>query len=252
MQKTNNIFYVYVHRRLTDNKPFYVGKGKGNRAFTSNGRNDYWKNTKDKHGFSVEIVFENLTEDEAFQCEKDTITEFRYFGYPLTNLTDGGEGVSGIKQSAETIRKRVLKNTGKKRTEETKLLLSNSLKGKIVSEETRKKISEASRGRIRDASAVEKTAKSNTGKKRSTETKVLMSILAKERSVAQNLSEKMSGSNNPCASNLIHKFLNIVNGEIFVGTRVELCTKFNINANTLRNLFGNKRKSAANWTLLKE
>lgn len=92
-----NNFYVYVHRRLSDNKPFYVGKGKGNRAYSLSGRNDYWKNTAKKHGFSVELVFEELNEEDSFQCEKDTILEFTYFGYPLTNLTSGGEGSSGIK-----------------------------------------------------------------------------------------------------------------------------------------------------------
>lgn len=248
----NNIFYVYIHRRLSDNKPFYVGKGKGNRAFSSSGRNSYWKNTKDKHGFSVELVFENLSEEEAFQCEKDTITEFRYFGYPLTNMTDGGEGLSGVKQSAETIHKRVLKNTGKKRTEATKSLISNALKGKVMSAETRSRLSEINKGRLRSEEAVNKTAKANTGQKRSSDTKLLMSALAKQRAIDQNLSDKMSGANNPAASKLIHKFLNIVTGEIFIGTRIELCDKFNINPGTLRNLFGNKRKSAANWSLLKE
>jgi hypothetical protein len=91
-------FYVYVHRRLTDNRPFYVGKGSGKRAwqFTGASRNTYWHRVRNKYGISVEIVFESLTEDEAFQCEKDTITELNYFGYSLTNLTTGGEGSSGI------------------------------------------------------------------------------------------------------------------------------------------------------------
>lgn len=94
-----NKFYVYVHRRLSDNKPFYVGKGSGKRAwqFTGKSRNSYWHRVVNKHGVSVEIVFDNLTEEESFQCEKDTILEFSYFGYPLTNLTSGGEGSSGIK-----------------------------------------------------------------------------------------------------------------------------------------------------------
>lgn len=91
----DNKFYVYVHRKKTDGKPFYVGKGTGNRAYISYRRNSYWKNVVAKHGFYVEIVFENLEESEAFQLEKDTILEFEYFGYSLTNLTRGGEGVSG-------------------------------------------------------------------------------------------------------------------------------------------------------------
>lgn len=109
-----NNFYVYVHRRLSDNKPFYVGKGSGNRAWDFTGRNIYWKRVKDKHDISVEVVFDNLTESEAFQCEVDTILEFNYFNYPLTNLTTGGEGSSGLKF-----------------TDEQRLRISKSLEGRI-------------------------------------------------------------------------------------------------------------------------
>lgn len=91
-----NKYYVYVHRRLSDNKPFYVGKGSGNRALNFTGRNIHWYRVKNKHGIKVEVVFHDLTEDEAFQCEIDVIKEFKYFGYPLVNLTDGGEGPSGL------------------------------------------------------------------------------------------------------------------------------------------------------------
>lgn len=92
-----NCFYVYVHRKLSDNKPFYVGKGKGKRAYKSTGRNQKWNRTANKYGYTVEIVYENLSEEEAFQLEKDTILEFNYFGYNLCNLTNGGEGLSGYK-----------------------------------------------------------------------------------------------------------------------------------------------------------
>lgn len=111
-------FYVYVHRRLSDNKPFYVGKGKGNRAYKKSGRNIKWLRTVSKHGYSVEIVFDSLTEDEAFQCEKDTITEFKYFGYNLCNMTDGGEGRSDSKVSEETKAKLSKIHLGKPKTPE--------------------------------------------------------------------------------------------------------------------------------------
>lgn len=96
-----NKFYVYIHRRNTDGLPFYVGKGSGKRAWQVKGksRNQYWHRVAAKHGFSVEIVFDNLTEEEAFDCEINTIIELNYFGYPLTNLSSGGEGNSGLKFS---------------------------------------------------------------------------------------------------------------------------------------------------------
>lgn len=96
--KLMNKYYVYIHRRLSDDKPFYVGKGSGNRAWDVKGksRNDYWHRVANKHGFYVDLVFENLTEEEAFDCEVNTILELKYFGYPLTNLSSGGEGNSGL------------------------------------------------------------------------------------------------------------------------------------------------------------
>ena len=116
-------FYIYVHRKLSDNKPFYVGKGSGNRAFDFSGRNKYWKRVKDKHGIKVEIVFDNLSEDEAFQCEIDTLLEFKYFGYELTNMTNGGEGPSGLNFS-----------------DEQRLNIANGLKSKRYSDKSDKEL----------------------------------------------------------------------------------------------------------------
>lgn len=94
-----NKFYVYVHRRASDNKIFYVGKGTRNRAWSSNGRNKYWKNVVNKHGKLVEIVLEELEEDCAFELERELIS---FYGVEnLTNLSTGGEGSSGFSYSQE-------------------------------------------------------------------------------------------------------------------------------------------------------
>ena len=55
-------YYVYLHRRGTDNEVFYVGKGKGRRAWHTWGRNKHWRNSVDKHGFFVDIVVDDLQE----------------------------------------------------------------------------------------------------------------------------------------------------------------------------------------------
>lgn len=88
------------------------------------------------------------------------------------NLTDGGEGVSGYKQTEDVIKKRVEKIKGRKRSkewieklrsrmkgnqnmlgkhhsEEAKLKISNSNKGKKVTEERKMKISNTLKGRKR-------------------------------------------------------------------------------------------------------
>ena len=100
-----NSFYVYVHRRLSDNKPFYVGKGNRYRAWVSKGRNDWWNAVVSKHGYSVEIIFDNLTNEEALACEKDAISEFRYFNFPLVNLTSGGEGCTVSEEARKKMSK---------------------------------------------------------------------------------------------------------------------------------------------------
>ena len=91
--KNDRRFYVYVHRRKTDGRVFYVGKGCGNRAKTKSGRNSYWKKIVVKHGFVSEIYRGNLTECCAHSIEKMLIASNRV---ALVNVTDGGEGVSGL------------------------------------------------------------------------------------------------------------------------------------------------------------
>jgi group I intron endonuclease len=68
-------------------------------------------------------ILERTTEAEWQERERFYIQEYRQLS-ELTNTTDGGEGVLGIKQSAEAIAKRVASNTGKKRTPEMKALIS--------------------------------------------------------------------------------------------------------------------------------
>lgn len=88
-------FYVYIHRRGTDGKVFYVGKGHGNRVTDKSGRNNHWHNVTAKHGMSVEIVESGLQEWYALEREIELIAMFKESGEPLVNQTSGGEGFSG-------------------------------------------------------------------------------------------------------------------------------------------------------------
>jgi len=155
-----NDFYVYEHWRADKDIPFYVGKGRGKRAYLLTQRSDRHKKIVAKlkrNGFDtiVKIVFENLSEEEALEKEIALISSWRSKGMDLVNITKGGDGVSGLKHSDEA-RKRmseIRKNNpnkywlGKKLSQETLTKLSRVRKGRKHSEETRKKMSDAKKGK---------------------------------------------------------------------------------------------------------
>lgn len=96
--------YVYVHRRASDGRIFYVGKGsREDRRIETKSRSRYWHNVVAKHGFTAEIVARFETDQLAQQCERDLIA---WYGRErLANLTDGGDGCAGIVMSQEARRK---------------------------------------------------------------------------------------------------------------------------------------------------
>lgn len=177
-----NKYYVYGYIRLDTNTYFYIGKGKDNRYLRLDNRKQHFMSILNKVECVVEILYDNLTEDEALQLEVDTIYDLVFNegysidikgikkntnGCHLVNCTWGGEGTSGlsIKQSQETIDKRVAKNIGKKRTKEQKKNLSKGRRerfeqfpeererlktlrsGFVTSEETKKKLSDIKKGK---------------------------------------------------------------------------------------------------------
>lgn len=94
-------FYTYLHRRADAGSVFYVGKGKGDRAYNRHGRGRSW-NSAAISGFTVSLLAYWPTEEEAFEHEKFLIACFRDLGAPLCNKTDGGEGSSGHVHTEET------------------------------------------------------------------------------------------------------------------------------------------------------
>lgn len=92
--KSEKRFYVYVHRRKTDDKIFYVGKGASCRARSPHGRSIWWLRIKNKHGRKIEYVKKGMYEPCSHTLEKIIIHTIGREN--LCNLTDGGEGNSGI------------------------------------------------------------------------------------------------------------------------------------------------------------
>ncbi len=69
--------YVYLHRGQSD-EVFYVGKGKGSRAFSKD-RDDLWRHyvkTRCEGRYEVEIVKRFETDDDALNLESDLIALF--------------------------------------------------------------------------------------------------------------------------------------------------------------------------------
>lgn len=190
----NNNFYVYRHIRLDTNTPFYVGKGKGKRAYSKQ-RNNYWHRIVNKHGYIVEIFEENLTEDQAFEKEIESIKLYKSQGYCETNFTGGGEGPSGAIRSEETCKKISKANKGKKLSEETRKKISEAAKGRKHSEEAKKRMritnsgkNNGMYGKTHTAEVKEKMSEAHKGKesgnkgnKYSEESRKKISIAAKKR-----------------------------------------------------------------------
>jgi len=170
--------YVYRHIRLDTNQVFYIGIGSSpyyKRAKSKLDRNDFWKRIVNKTDYKVEILFDDLTKEEAIEKEIEFIALYGRSNLgkgTLCNLTNGGEGantlilsdVSRAKMSKsqmgntkyllrttpqEEINKKIsLSNKGKIRTEEFKQKIKDyQLKnghpslGRTQSNETREKIS---------------------------------------------------------------------------------------------------------------
>jgi len=87
------MFYVYEHIRNDTNAIFYVGKGKKERAYRVNNRNEYWKNIVNKTGYTVRFVVKDVNEELAYLAEEERIDQLKRLGIKLANINAGGAGV---------------------------------------------------------------------------------------------------------------------------------------------------------------
>ena len=97
---------VYRHIRLDKNEPFYIGIAKYKyRPTSKSNRNKAWKNIVSMTDYEVEILFDDLSYDDAKIKEKEFIKlhgrRDKGLG-PLVNFTDGGEGSPGRPMSNKT------------------------------------------------------------------------------------------------------------------------------------------------------
>ena len=153
-------YYTYAYLR-EDKTPYYIGKGKGNRIYSTNKR---IKPPKDKS--RIIYLKQNLTEKEAFKHEIYMIGVFgrKDLGTGiLHNMTNGGEGSSGCILSEET--KIKMSEAKKNPSEKTRRKMSNAGKGKIFSEEHRRKLSVTGKGKTFSEEHRRKLSEAQKGKK---------------------------------------------------------------------------------------
>lgn len=144
------MFCAYLHCK-PDGVPFYVGKGTYKRAYALYGRarNIHHRNTVAKYGLeniSV-VVLEGKSEEAALDMERAIIKTLREEGVELCNFTDGGEGVSGFKLTAEQRAKVAAAGRGRKASAETLIKLSKVKKGRTFTDEAKAKMSAAKKGK---------------------------------------------------------------------------------------------------------
>lgn len=209
-----NHFYVYVYLdpRRPGNytfpgadvsflyEPFYVGKGGTERrkyshleSFVSKKERNTLKSNKIKKILDselkpfIEVVYSDLAEASAFTLEKHLISVIGRIDKKtgtLTNLTDGGDGVSGRVYSQEDrdrIRERLRDNhpfQGRHHKESTKELLRQRNLGKKFTEERKEAIKERfrlhghpSKGRKLSGAELERVRTQNLGKRASEATR---------------------------------------------------------------------------------
>jgi hypothetical protein len=182
------MFYTYIHTRASDNMPFYVGKGNGRRSHSREGRNPYWHHTVAKHGIKIDIAAKWSSEKEAFSHEKFLIQCFTDMGFPMVNMTTGGEGGS---HTAETLAKLSKLAKGRKRPPR--------------SPEWSKRIGDALRNRKISDDVKEHLRIVNTGRKHSEVTRTKMSISARS-----GISDKHKTRNQTGALNHLSKKITCV------------------------------------------
>jgi hypothetical protein len=81
-------YYVYVHYRLDNNTPFYVGRGCGYRATSFSGRSKKWHSILNEYGLYFKIIENKLSFQQSIDLEIKTIRKIGINN--LCNVSFGG------------------------------------------------------------------------------------------------------------------------------------------------------------------
>jgi hypothetical protein len=163
-------YYIYAY--LDDNnQPYYIGKGKKNRAWQCH---NYHGIVTPKDLSKIIIMENHLTEVGALALERFYI---RWYGKKVDGtgiLENKGIGTGGIykgfKHSPETIekmKKRIPWNVGVKHTDETRQKIKEKRKLQVITDESREKMSLASKGKPKSETMKAKLIGNQNARKKS-------------------------------------------------------------------------------------
>lgn len=218
MHKTEKTWFIYTLSDPVSNDIRYVGwcfntkrrlsqhiqRAKSEKTHKAN-----WINQLAAKGLAPLMdVVETGSGDWAF-AEKKWIAFYRGSGIDLVNLTDGGEGVTGLVFSAESKEKMAAAKRGKnissdhikkvadalrgrKRTAESMAGARKALIGRVVSQETREKIRASLVGSKHTDEARAKISAAGTGRKHSEESKEKMRAARLGKPLTAEHREKLS------------------------------------------------------------
>ena len=97
-------YIVYEFYKVETNEIFYVGQGKVGRNYQV-GKGQRSKAFDEVYNSCLcksRVIHSNLTQEQAWELEIETIKQYRELGYPLVNVSVGGKyGANGINYTGE-------------------------------------------------------------------------------------------------------------------------------------------------------